>query len=348
MKKIYTFIFILIFVWFFSYFFWWEFINYQKNKQDFKINQTKIIKQKSNFSLDKIREIKDINFTYSPSKKLLENIIYKIDNSKKRLYIEVYMLTETKLKDAIKRANDRWIDTKVILEKNPYMAYNINNKTYDFLTKNKIKIVWSNLENYALNHSKFIIIDDELILATWNFTHSTFYFNRDIFLFIKDKEIIYLFEKIFDLDFKWIKSTPYNDSLVISPDYSRDKIEKLIIWASDSIDMYFPYLDDENLKKLLFDKATKKVKIRLIMDKRSLKSYGTKIDEWRKNKILIKAIKKETEHAKAILVDKKYLYIWSENFSTNSLDKNRETGILLKNNDIIKSFLELFEKDIIK
>jgi len=46
------------------------------------------------------------------------------------------------------------------------MAFNINNKTYDFLSKNNINVVWSNLENYALNHSKFIIIDNELVLAS--------------------------------------------------------------------------------------------------------------------------------------------------------------------------------------
>lgn len=345
MKKLYSIIFTLLFIAIFSYFYSWEFIDFQKNKEEVKTNISLIEEKKQNFSLDKIREIKETEFSYSPSKELLENIVSKMNNSKKRIYLEVYMLTENKLKDALKKAKDKWIDVKVVLEKNPYMAFNINNKTYDFLSKNNINVVWSNLENYALNHSKFIIIDNELVLASWNFTYSTFSKNRDIFLFIKDSEILTLFEKIFELDFKWEKSSPYNDSLVISPDYSRNKIENLFKWAIKNIDMYFPYLADENLKKILFEKVKSWVKVRLIVDKVALKDDSEQIDEFKKAWIEIKDLKKNKVHAKAVLIDQKYLYVWSENFSTNSLDKNRETWILLKNEDIIAKFQELFNND---
>jgi phosphatidylserine/phosphatidylglycerophosphate/cardiolipin synthase-like enzyme len=255
------------------------------------------------------------------------------------------MLTEKSIIKSLQLANNKWLDVKVILEKNPYQSNWINDSTYDFLLKNHINIVWSNLENYALNHSKFIIIDDEIILASWNFTNSTFNSNRDIFLFIRDREILSLFEKVFNFDFKWIKTSPYSNFLVISPDYSRNKIEKMIFWAKDSINMYFPYIDDENLESILLNKATNWVKIRLITDKLSLKQDLEKMEKLKKSWIEIKALKRYTEHWKAILIDEKYLYIWSENFSTNSLDKNRETWILLKNTEIIKSFRDLFEKD---
>jgi phosphatidylserine/phosphatidylglycerophosphate/cardiolipin synthase-like enzyme len=50
-------------------------------------------------------------------------------------------------------------------------------------------------------------------------------------------------------------------------------------------------------------------------------------------------------HSKAVLVDNKYLFIWSENFSSPSLDENREMWILLKNNEIIEKFNILFKND---
>jgi uncharacterized membrane protein YvbJ len=43
--------------------------------------------------------------------------------------------------------------------------------------------------------------------------------------------------------------------LVISPDFSRDKIEKLIASAKDNIKIYIPYLKDERILKLLKKKA---------------------------------------------------------------------------------------------
>jgi phosphatidylserine/phosphatidylglycerophosphate/cardiolipin synthase-like enzyme len=53
-------------------------------------------------------------------------------------------------------------------------------------------------------------------------------------------------------------------------------------------------------------------------------------------------------HSKAILIDNKYLFIWSINFSKYSLDKNREIWILLKNWDIISKFKSLFAIDFEK
>jgi phosphatidylserine/phosphatidylglycerophosphate/cardiolipin synthase-like enzyme len=53
-------------------------------------------------------------------------------------------------------------------------------------------------------------------------------------------------------------------------------------------------------------------------------------------------------HAKAILIDSEYLFIWSINFSDNSIDKNREIWILIKNNEIINDFLYIYKQDIKK
>jgi phosphatidylserine/phosphatidylglycerophosphate/cardiolipin synthase-like enzyme len=53
-------------------------------------------------------------------------------------------------------------------------------------------------------------------------------------------------------------------------------------------------------------------------------------------------------HAKAILIDNKYLFIWSINFSNYSIDKNREVWILINNSKIIKDFLNIYNQDIKK
>ena len=53
-------------------------------------------------------------------------------------------------------------------------------------------------------------------------------------------------------------------------------------------------------------------------------------------------------HAKAILVDDQFLLIGSMNMSDMSLDKNREIGILLLDQDHIQAFKRVFEKDWLK
>jgi phosphatidylserine/phosphatidylglycerophosphate/cardiolipin synthase-like enzyme len=76
------------------------------------------------------------------------------------------MLTEKRILESLKKAKEKNLEIKIILEKNPYNAYNINNKSYDFLKNLNIEVVRSNPKNYALNHSKIIIIDEEVIIST--------------------------------------------------------------------------------------------------------------------------------------------------------------------------------------
>jgi phosphatidylserine/phosphatidylglycerophosphate/cardiolipin synthase-like enzyme len=55
---------------------------------------------------------------------------------------------------------------KVILEASPYKAPYMNKKHFSFLESKGVDIVWSNAQNYSLNHTKIMLIDDELILST--------------------------------------------------------------------------------------------------------------------------------------------------------------------------------------
>jgi phosphatidylserine/phosphatidylglycerophosphate/cardiolipin synthase-like enzyme len=50
-------------------------------------------------------------------------------------------------------------------------------------------------------------------------------------------------------------------------------------------------------------------------------------------------------HAKMIISDDKKAYIGSINFSTQSMDKNRELGIILTQQDIIQTISTTFQKD---
>jgi phosphatidylserine/phosphatidylglycerophosphate/cardiolipin synthase-like enzyme len=56
-------------------------------------------------------------------------------------------------------------------------------------------------------------------------------------------------------------------------------------------------------------------------------------------------MKKPYIHSKAFLVDERWLLIGSMNMSTNSLDKNREVGIILIDQSQISSFLQQFNTD---
>mgnify|MGYP005993393499 CR=1 FL=1 len=53
-------------------------------------------------------------------------------------------------------------------------------------------------------------------------------------------------------------------------------------------------------------------------------------------------------HSKMFLVDQKYLFLWSVNLSSYSIDRNRELWLLIKNPEIIAKIQSYFEKDLEK
>jgi phosphatidylserine/phosphatidylglycerophosphate/cardiolipin synthase-like enzyme len=132
------------------------------------------------------------------------------------------------------------VDIKVLLEKNIYKSANLNLKTFLELQKNNISVSWSNPKNFKLNHSKIIIIDDELILSSGNLTYSTFSKNTDFFIFTKNFNIVEKFKKIFLSDFEGKKDFIYDHNIVLSPNYTKEKFDFLFNSCKKSLKMYIP------------------------------------------------------------------------------------------------------------
>lgn len=81
-------------------------------------------------------------------------------------------------------------------------------------------------------------------------------------------------------------------------------------------------------------------------DPSKVKSNTEAILLLRSKRIDVRTSKKPVIHAKSALVDSEYGYIGSENYSTNSLDENREIGTLIKASpEFTKMFRSVFETD---
>lgn len=61
--------------------------------------------------------------------------------------------------------------------------------------------------------------------------------------------------------------------------------------------------------------------------------------------VLVRTIASPYMHAKLILADNVKAYIGSVNFSTQSLDQNRELGIILTQSQSIQTLASIFESD---
>ncbi len=326
-----------------------NYIDFHENKDNYSSSQTEVKNKLSNFSLGNLREFESIEMTSTPDKKLLKEIVKKIDEAKTRIFVEVYIFTEKDLQKALIRAKNRWVEVKVIMEKNVYKAPNLNTKTSDNFAKNNIEINWASDTNFALTHTKMMIIDDTRIISTGNYSYSTFSKNREFFMFVKDEKLLGNLVNIFEADFNYRKEIIYDDNLVLSPYYTREKFDILLKSAKKSIKMYIQNFGDTDILELLKLKKKEGIDIEIIMpDLKSLPGNKEEVDVLNKSGIKYKLLKSPYIHAKSILVDDKYLYLWSINMSYYSIEKNREIWLLIKEQKIISKFNDIFLSDFKK
>lgn len=344
-QKIFSIFLIFIFLFGFGYFFWDEYFSFRENQHSQRIYISQNNQNNTQFQLSDIQKISDehTDFLVFPNLDLLEKIVSNIDMAQEKIFVEVYIFTEKEMRASLIRAKERGVEVKVILENNPYQAPYLNDTTYEELKNAGIDLVWSDPLKFSLNHSKLLIVDNSVYVSTWNFSYSLFKYNRDFMYYSQNSEILQVFESIFLSDFFGETFPKLTENIVLSPDNSRIKLQTLLQSAKKSIDFYFPYFSDEKIENILFSQADEGVRIRGITEKDFFEKNTDMMKKYREKVIEISPLK--NLHGKAILVDDSYLYIGSENFSSYSLDENREMGILISDANIIQKFQNIFTKD---
>lgn len=348
-QKIFFLLTLFIFFWGFSYLYgdiYLDFYHQEQQKKELTLWQTS---WKDWFSFDNITNLSVVPEIFStPNLDFLDQLVEEIDTAKQKVWVEIYIFTEKRLRDALLRAHARWVDVRVLLENNPYMTPYINDKHYGVFEKNKISVRWSDPLNYSLNHSKILFIDWYVYVATGNFSYSAFSKNRDFFIKISDPELSQSLSEIFLADFSHTLYNTSSPAIVLSPYNSRQKLESLVQSAEKSLDIYFPYIADTGLYDILLNQVQSWVQTRIIFWKNVENDNPELVEKLKKAGAKIFFLEKPVLHAKAILVDSDILYVGSINFSRFSMDENREVGLLLRDPKTIEDFLQIFKNDISK
>lgn len=278
-----------------------------------------------------------------------EPILNLLDKATNSIDITIYLLSDRKVIEKIKELKKKNINIRIIIEKTPFGGGSVNYKTFSELTKLDINIKYSN-PSFALTHAKYIIIDKrEAFIMTSNLTYAGLNEDRDFIFHTYDESIINELNNIFENDFNYKKYTPRLDNLIVSPNNSRAKIKSIINSAHKSIYIYGENIGDEEVENLLIKKANNNIEVNIILpDSKKLEGNIAVINKLKSANIKISNLKKPYQHAKIIIVDNSIMYLGSVNFSSYSMDRNREVGIVSLNIDSINKVLNVFNKDFKK
>jgi len=157
----------------------------------------------SSFSLSSVSVIPipapiSVQTVFSPEEGY--EIIGLIDSAKESIDIEMYVFTSDEIADALKRAHDRGVKIRLILEKR--VATEENPKNYNELTAYGIEVKWAS-RNYKLTHAKFMIIDGKRILVgSHNFSNAAMNDNRETSVIIENVKTVSEFNDVFENDWE--------------------------------------------------------------------------------------------------------------------------------------------------
>ena len=281
-------------------------------------------------------------------------IIDTINHASEEIDGTMYLFTDKKIAQALYFAAKRGVKVRFLLEKSPYEYPDANQKLIQFWKASSIH--WHSVpqENpmpqFNLYHAKSLIIDHkELWIMTLNFTYHSFShknFQRNFIIVDKDKQDIKIVENIFSHDWQY-KLQPLKFSagstVLASPENMAQSLFDLLLSAKKNIEIYAAGLNNKKFMHILAQKAKEGVNIKII--------YSEGLTEYDKKYLLGHDVhlyplsQNHENHAKVIIVDNKIAYVGSANFTTASLYKNRELGLLIQDQSTIKDLTQQFLKD---
>lgn len=274
-----------------------------------------------------------------------------MNNNTDYLYGWIYDITNPRMIDRLQEQSLSH-PVRIILEDQKYMQFGDDFwKTAAAFTTGDIVLYADKDLDVVYTHAKSFVGEDRRVIQTANFNTTSWRDNREHFFLSQDEVIRQDLLKLFALDLSRITNSwdsytqdyeslkhSFSPELVVCPLNCREKIETLLNHAQERIWISTQYILDSAILNILKAKHHQGIDIRILSNK--LES----------NRDLLRVLGSENirfdthiyNHDKLTLVDNIVL-MGSMNMSDNSLDNNREIGIILTDPSIVDAVETLFD-----
>lgn len=256
-----------------------------------------------------------------------------ITSATKTIDMTMYELTDTTVTSDLAAAAANGVTVRVILDQNGEKSSNTT--AFNFLSANGVSVHWAN-PIYTFTHQKTITVDQTTsAIMTLNLTPIYYSTTRDYAVITNDAADVAAIETTFNADFTNSSVTPPDgDNLVWSPTNSRTALTDLIDGATQSLMIEQEEMADTGIEQALESALSRGVAITLVQENES-SDYTSILTTLANDGAAIATYSSSTGyyiHAKVVLADygtsAAQLFVGSENFSTTSLDDNRELGLI--------------------
>ncbi len=278
----------------------------------------------------------------------IQPVLAAINAAKVSIRHKIYLFTDSRqdVIDALVAAQTRGVNVRILLEREPSGTTGGNTAIFLTLRAAGLNVQLTKPFKFVFIHEKSFVIDDNIaIISTANITGSSFSSNREYLVQLENPELVSEIAKVFDADWAGTDIDLKDSKLVWSPSQTtsadlvrgnaRVKILDLINSAKQSLMLEQEAMADEDVILALIASQARGVQVEFVGSPKAptdtyivagaqrLKAAGVKV-RWLLGNFV---------HAKVILADDARAFIGSENISTNSLNANRELGVILEKTD---------------
>lgn len=183
-------------------------------------------------------------------------------------------------------------------------------------------------------HGKYMVADDVLYVLGFNFTKLDIDRSRSFAVATRDPRTVKEAQKLFESDTARKPYAPARSNLVVSPETARDMLATFIGGAKKDLAIYDIKIQDPAMIKLLKERASKGVRIRVIG------TLAAVIDN-----VTVQRLQGLRLHVRAILRDGTRAFVGSMSLRKVELDKRREIGVLVTRAAAVRQLSQVFEAD---
>jgi hypothetical protein len=278
-----------------------------------------------------------------------ENAIYNFVNSAtSSINVTIYELKDTTLENDLVAREKAGVTVRVILDQ---AQQSYDQAAYNTLTAGGVGVVWSSTA-FTYTHQKTITVDgDESYISTGNFDTTYYATSRDYGVLDTFAADVSAITAVFNADYAHTSITPSDGTdLVWSPTDSQTQLAALINGATKSLDVEQEEFSDTTLVNDLVSAAKRGVAVRVVLEDPS--SYSSEVSEVESAGGQVTGYSSSTGfyiHAKTVIADygtsSAKAFLGSENFSANSLNDNRELGLITADAGVVSGLESTFNGD---
>lgn len=281
----------------------------------------------------------------------VQPIINAISSAQASVWVEMYLLTNRSIMKALEEAANRGLDVRVMLETHPYGSGSASpTEALDRLRAAGIKAQPAS-PDFALTHEKCMLIDGAIVyIMTSNFTNSALgvgsFHNREYDIVDSNTADVQAAQAIFQADWDHTQAQFNDANLVVSPVNAHHDITALINSAQKTLLIEGEEMQDSVIEQAIIDAARRGVQVQVILPMpNGVDSNAAGIAVIKQGGAYVREDARLYMHAKMITVDGRTAFVGSENISTQSLDHNRELGIILADQEVITTLQQTFQQD---